>query len=177
MHRLRLWKFAEKDVRMHPFFGVVQVDECCLHTRRFQEGRLKRAEKHEMWVFGVADASRPGPVHFALAPCRDTEYCIDFVSSYCAPGTLVVTDEWGGYNALEEAGFGHETVCHKREFVNPESGWHTQRIEGMWSVLKRWLKGHDYKLTELTAEYIGEHSARYNLHRCAADIWQVLFVC
>jgi transposase-like protein len=118
--------------------------------------------------------SAVGPL-ILRSPCRDIEYCTGFVTACCARGTLVVTDEWAGYNGLPEAGFQHKTVCHKREFVSADGGWHTQRIEGMWSALKRWLSAHGYTVTDRTAEYIGEYSCRFNLHRSPSDIRQVLF--
>jgi hypothetical protein len=35
-------------------------------------------------------------------------------------GSLICTDEHKTYTALPRFGFEHKTVCHKRNFVNPE---------------------------------------------------------
>ncbi|KAG0411998.1 hypothetical protein HPB47_010885 [Ixodes persulcatus] len=60
------------------------------------------------------------------------------------PGTTVVTDKWKGYDAPwtvhDELGhmvLNHLTVNHSENFVDPETGAHTQKIESAWTALKQ----------------------------------------
>ena len=54
-----------------------------------------------------------------------------------APGSIVFTDKWGGYNAIEEKlGMTHMSVNHSKNFRDPETGTHTNKIEGTWNGLK-----------------------------------------
>jgi hypothetical protein len=51
-------------------------------------------------------------------------------------GAIVVTDEWGAYNGLDK-NFTHEVLKHNEgEFVNTNN-FHTNSVEGFWSLLKR----------------------------------------
>lgn len=60
------------------------------------------------------------------------------------PGTTVVTDKWKGYDGPwtvhDELGhmvLNHLTVNHSENFVDPETGAHTQKIESAWTALKQ----------------------------------------
>ena len=49
------------------------------------------------------------------------------------PGTLIVSDSWSSYNKIKELkDFDHITVNHSIQLIDPESGAHTQKIEGLW---------------------------------------------
>ena len=65
-----------------------------------------------------------------------------------AKGTLVHTDEYDVYARLDEWGYGHETVCHARgEYARDDDGdgfceVHVNTMEGVWSLLRSWLRPH-----------------------------------
>ena len=65
-----------------------------------------------------------------------------------AKGALVHTDEYDVYARLEEWGYGHETVCHARgEYARDDDGdgfceVHANTMEGVWSLLRSWLRPH-----------------------------------
>lgn len=68
---------------------------------------------------------------------------------YVILNNLIVSDEWRGYSRPEENGFVHKTVCHKTNFVNPETRYHTQAIERAWIEVKQFLKRARYPTEEL----------------------------
>jgi len=75
-----------------------------------------------------------------------------------ASGSLLITDEWGGYNT---ANFERAVINHAESYVNGLV--HTNGIENFWSLLKRGLGG-----TYISVEpfhlfrYIDEQAFRYN---------------
>ena len=52
------------------------------------------------------------------------------------PGTDVHSDEWRAYSQLKTHKYNHYTVNHKKNFVNPKTGKHTQLIECLWGIAK-----------------------------------------
>lgn len=55
------------------------------------------------------------------------------------PGSEIHTDDWGAYRRLARRVNNvrtHRVVVHKRHFVNPRTGVHTQEVESCWSTLK-----------------------------------------
>jgi hypothetical protein len=57
------------------------------------------------------------------------------------PGTTLISDSWSSYNKINKFDFTSLTVNHKYNFVDPDSGAHTNKIEGLWSQFKRKFKG------------------------------------
>lgn len=64
------------------------------------------------------------------------------------PGTTVLTDEYAIYARLTEWGYQHATVNHGAgEYARDEDGdgfheIHVNTIEGVWSLLRSWLRPH-----------------------------------
>lgn len=53
------------------------------------------------------------------------------------PGTSIISDEWRAYRgALAAMGYTHFRVNHRRWFVDPHSGAHTQHLERAWLKYK-----------------------------------------
>jgi len=86
------------------------------------------------------------------------------------PGTRVYTDEYGIYHRLPEWGFDHHTVCHGRgEYARDDDGdgfheVHVNTAEGVWSLLRSWLRPHRGISQEKLPLYLGffqfVHNAR-----------------
>lgn len=63
-------------------------------------------------------------------------------------GSLIYTDEYNIYNRLEQWGYEHKTVCHSSgEYARDDNGdgfceVHVNTQEGIWSVLRSWLRPH-----------------------------------
>jgi transposase len=70
------------------------------------------------------------------------------IEATVAEGALVHTGEYDVYARLGEWGYGHEAVCHARgECARDEGGdgfceVHVNTAEGLWSLLRSWLRPH-----------------------------------
>ncbi len=96
-------------------------------------------------------------------------------------GSLFYTDEYNIYNRLEQWGFEHKTVCHaKGEYARDEDGdgfceVHVNTQEGIWSVLRSWLRPHRGVAQEKLPLYIGFFEFVFNVGRRGKALLTDLF--
>ena len=93
------------------------------------------------------------------------------IEASVAKGALVHTDEYDVYARLEAWGYGHKSVCHGRgEYARDEDGdgfceVHVNTLEGVWSLLRSWLRPHRGISQEKLPLYLGffqfVHNVRY----------------
>jgi transposase-like protein len=78
-----------------------------------------------------------------------------------APGTQVFTDEYDIYARLSEWGDAHKTVCHSAgEYARDDDGdgfceVQVNTMEGVWSLLRSWLRPHRGISQENLPLYLG----------------------
>ena len=73
---------------------------------------------------------------------RSADTLIPIIKKHVLPGTIIISDCWKAYSKLEEEGFQHQTVNHSKEFINKETGAHTNTIESTWRAVKTSLPKH-----------------------------------
>lgn len=90
------------------------------------------------WVFGLATKLDNGVVErrFFIVLRRDRQTLHNLIQAEVEPGTTLHSDEWPAYKGIDQHGYVHKTVNHSENFVDPESGAHTQLIESLWTTLK-----------------------------------------
>ncbi|MGB7205383.1 MAG: transposase [Anderseniella sp.] len=70
------------------------------------------------------------------------------IQRYVQPEMLIYNDEYTIYSWLVQWGYAHKTVNHSQgEYARDEDGddfheVHTNTIEGIWSLLRSWLRPH-----------------------------------
>ncbi|KAI4293471.1 hypothetical protein PAPHI01_2745, partial [Pancytospora philotis] len=117
---------------------IVQADESLFAAK--QKNHVGRVTP-QIWVFGICEKdSVPIKTYFSVVEKRDADALLPLIQQVVIKGSTIHTDEWPAYKKLKELGYKHETVCHKREFVNKKNGAHTQRIESKWGVTKARIK-------------------------------------
>ena len=90
------------------------------------------------------------------------------IKAAVVPGTLIFTDEYSIYSRLESWGFEHKTVCHSAgEYARDEDGdgfceVHVNTIEGVWSLLRSWLRPHRGISQEKLPIYLGFFEFMHN---------------
>lgn len=93
------------------------------------------------------------------------------IKATIASGSLVYTDEYGIYNALEDWSYRHKTVCHGAgEYARDEDGdgfceVHVNTMEGFWSLLRSWLRPHRGISQEKLPLYLGFFEFIHNAKR------------
>ena len=125
---------------------IVQADESCFsHKPKHHRGR---GPQKTQWVFGIVDTSTSRFTgYLEMVDTRDTETLLPIINSVVEPGSVVPTDEWRAYRGIMRMGLEHTTVNHSVNFVEPDSGVHTQHIESYWNrkkktIIKRMLGCH-----------------------------------
>ena len=94
------------------------------------------------------------------------------IEQIVAKGSLIYNDEYNIYNRLQQWGYDHKTVCHsKGEYARDDDGdgfceVHVNTQEGIWSVLRSWLRPHRGISQKRLPIYLGFFEFIFNWRRC-----------
>ena len=104
--------------------------------RKYKRGKVSEGP----WVFGVEErGSQKVPVF--CVPNRTRETLVHrFISTHILPGTIMYSNQFTPYISLNHRGYILLLVNHCKDFVDPNSGPHTNTIEGVWALIKKTLK-------------------------------------
>lgn len=106
-------------------------------------------------------------VRFARVESRNSETLLAVLKKYVHKNATVITDCWKGYEGLHTHFRRHQTVNHSENFINPETGAHTQSIENQWQLIKRRMRvqhtniSKDDRLTLCLSEYVYRYHYRH----------------
>ena len=147
------------------FSGETQADETFVggkNKNRHEHKKVKesqgRSVKDKTPVFGLLNK---GQVSTEVVPDTKATTLKPIIKAMVEQGSIVVTDEWLGYTGLSKD-FQHEVVKHTEgKYVS--NSFHTNSVEGFWSLLKRGIFGiyHSTSPKHLN-KYCDEFSYRYN---------------
>jgi len=112
---------------------IVEIDESKFGKRKYNRGhRVEGA-----WVIGGVERTQRRLIFAEVVERRDARTLLNVISRHVAAGSIVHTDLWRGYVSIEdELDVQHFTVNHSINFVDPETGTHTNTIEGTWNGMK-----------------------------------------
>ena len=116
---------------------IIEIDESKFGKRKFHKGRRVDG----VWVFGGIERETKN-CFFQCVPDRTANTLIAIIKERVLPGTTIYSDCWKAYSSLNKEGFSHLTVNHSINFVDPETGTHTNTIESTWRALKKSLPKH-----------------------------------
>ena len=87
---------------------------------------------------------------------EETKKHLPIIKEFVLPGTTVHSDGWGACNNLGNNGYEHRRFIHEENFVDPETGVHTQGLEAYWSRAKHKIKAVYGSRLNLVLSYIDE---------------------
>lgn len=125
--------------RNHAMIGgpgtIVEIDESKFGKRKYHWGRVVPG----CWVFGRIQRDNPKNVFMVTVEKRDEATLLPIIRKFIRPGTTIISDCWKAYTNLERNGYMHLTVNHLTNFVEQDTGAHTNLMEGSWHLAKRSL--------------------------------------
>lgn len=158
-------RYSFRAKTMMKFDDVTQVDETFIggkNMKKPKERRVKntqgRSTKTKTVVFGLLSN---GIVTTEIIPNTKGKTLKAVIKDMVKEGSIIVSDGWVGYSGLSKD-YIHKRIPHnKGQFVEGE--FHTNAIEGFWSLLKRGILGiyHSTSPKHLQ-KYCDEFSYRYN---------------
>ena len=111
---------------------TVEIDESKFGKLKFNRGHCIEGQ----WVFG--GICRQTKACFLVPVCqRDKDTLLPIIRPHISPGTCMTSGMWKAYDCIKDEGYSHLTVSHSLNFVDPDTGAHTQRIENTWWGVKR----------------------------------------
>ena len=114
--------------------GEVEVDESYFGGRR--KGKRGRGAAGKVAVFGLL--KRGGKVCTAIIPDAKTDTLLPIIQEKVEPDSVVYTDTFNAYNALDVTDFHHMRINHSKLFADREN--HINGIENFWNQSKRHLR-------------------------------------
>ena len=104
-------------------------------------GSEKRIAGIELVAFGSSggvDNSPERNIFAVVVQDRSAATLREVIKDHVKAGSIIYTDCWRGYikDDLEALGIAHDSVNHSYNFVDPETGVHTNHIEGTWRAIK-----------------------------------------
>jgi transposase len=137
--------------------------------RRTGKGGRGTMEKERPPVVGMME--RGGQVVIHLLATVKHKTIEPLMKDPMASGTLVYTDEYSMYARLETWGYDHKSVNHGRgECARDEDGdglceVHVNTMEGLWALLRRWLRPHRGISQEKLPLYLGFFEFVHNVRK------------
>jgi len=132
-HRLRVL-IAEKQSTNIIFSGEVEVDESYFGGKR--KGKRGRGAGNKIPVFGLL--KRGGKVYAEIISDVSSETLIPIIKEKVVPDSIVYTDCFRSYNALDVSEFKHYRINHSELFAEKHN--HINGIENFWNQAKRHMR-------------------------------------
>ena len=129
-HRLRLL-IHDNSEHLEMFEGEIEVDESYFGGRR--KGKRGRGAAGKTPVFGLL--KRNGKVYTVIVPNAQSSTLLPIIREKVKPDSIVYTDTYKSYNALDVSEFKHFRINHSELFADKFN--HINGIENFWNQAKR----------------------------------------
>ncbi len=125
---------AEEMEKASPVAGEIEVDESYFGGVR--KGKRGRGAAGKVPDFGLL--KRGGKVYTVMIPNARTATLMPIMERMILPDSVVYTDGFSSYDALDVSDFHHVRINHSERFVDERN--HINGIENFWNQAKRHLR-------------------------------------
>jgi transposase len=140
------------------FDGAIELDESYFGGAR--KGKRGRGAAGKVAVFGIL--KRGGKVYAKVVENTKTKTLMPVIARKLVPHSVVYTDCYRSYNALDVSEFYHERVNHSKEFVNATTKNHINGIDNFWNQAKRVLRKYNGIPKDSFPLFLKECEFRFN---------------
>ena len=131
---MRLRQLIASNLPSYELSGEVEADESYFGGVR--KGKRGRGAGGKVAVFGLL--KRGGKVCTAIIPNAKTETLLPIIAEKVTPDSIVYTDYFRSYNALDVSDFHHRRINHSKLLARGQN--HINGIENFWNQAKRHLR-------------------------------------
>lgn len=136
--------------------GEIEVDESYFGGRR--KGKRGRGSAGKIPVFGLL--KRKGKVYTKVINDAKSKTLMPIIHKKIVPDSIVYTDTFRSYNALDITHFKHERINHSKLFADKKN--HINGIENFWNQAKRHMRKFNGIPKQHFYLYIKECEWRFN---------------
>jgi transposase len=155
-HKLREKIAIKQQNRNEQFCGKIELDESYFGGAR--KGKRGRGAGGKVPVFGIL--RRGGKVYAQIIENAKSETLMPIIRMKIAYDSIVYTDSFRSYNALDVSEFKHFRINHETDFADGHN--HINGIENFWSQAKRHLRKYNGIPRQNFNLYLKECEWRFN---------------
>jgi len=156
-HRLRMIVSEHLEQEASEFLsGEIEVDESYFGGVR--KGKRGRGAAGKIPVFGLL--KRGGKVYTKIIPDAKADTLMPIIQEKVIPDSIVYSDCWRGYNALDISELKHYRINHSKLFSNKHN--HINGIENFWNQAKRHMRQFNSVPKEHFPLFLKECEWRFN---------------
>lgn len=138
-HKIREVIVARLEVHAEEVFaGEIELDESYFGGVR--KGKRGRGAAGKVVVFGIL--KRGGKVYTKIVDDTKTKTLMPIIMTKIVPDSVVYTDSYRSYNALDVSDFHHHRINHSTHFAEHAFN-HINGIENFWNQAKRVLRKYN----------------------------------
>ena len=153
--RLLISHYLEVEARKI-FDGEIELDESYFGGVR--KGKRGRGAGGKVAVFGLL--KRGGSVYTKIVADTKTSTLMPIITEKIAPDSIVYTDSYRSYNALDVTDFHHHRINHSELFAHGHN--HINGIENFWNQAKRILRKYNGIPKDSFPLFLKECEFRFN---------------
>ena len=154
--KIRIIIAENLEAEMPEFTGEVELDESYFGGVR--KGKRGRGAGGKVPVFGIL--KRGGKVYTQIIQHADADTLMPIIRRNIRPDSIVYTDCWKGYNALDVSEFKHYRINKSVTFVEGHN--HINGIENYWNQAKRVLRKYNGIPAKQFYWFLKETEFRFN---------------